>query len=44
LAQENLEQQAIARSLIPDVQLAAMVKDNLRLQGMIVNFAGQVGH
>jgi hypothetical protein len=44
LVQENLEQQAIVRSLVQEVELAAMVKYNLRrLQGVIGNLAGQVG-
>jgi hypothetical protein len=41
-ARENLEQQAIARSN-QEVQIAAMVKYNLRLQATIGNLAGQVG-
>jgi hypothetical protein len=37
-----LEQEAIIRSPLQDVQFAAMVKINLRLQGTVGQLAGQV--
>jgi hypothetical protein len=37
-----LEQEAITRSPIQDVQFAAMVKINLRLQATVGQLAGQV--
>jgi hypothetical protein len=41
-ARAALEQEAITRSPIQDVQFAAMVKINLRLQGTVGQLAGQV--
>jgi hypothetical protein len=41
-ARAALEQEAITRSLLQDVQFAAMVKINLRLQGTVGQLAGQV--
>jgi hypothetical protein len=41
-ARAALEQDAIIRSPIQDVQFAAMVKINLRLQGTVGQLAGQV--
>jgi hypothetical protein len=43
LVRENLKQQAIACSLTQELQLAAMVKYNLRLHAMIGNLADKVG-
>jgi hypothetical protein len=43
VARQNLEQQAISRSLVAEVQVAAMVRYNLRLQATIGTLAGQVG-
>jgi hypothetical protein len=43
VARQNLEQQAMGRgSNVQEVQLAAMVKYNLRLQNVVTNLAGQV--
>jgi hypothetical protein len=41
-ARAALEQEAITRSSIQDVQFAAMVKVNLRLQATVGQLAGQV--
>jgi hypothetical protein len=41
-ARAALEQEAITRSPLQDVQFAAMVKINLRLQGTVGQLAGQV--
>jgi hypothetical protein len=41
-ARATLEQEAITRSPIQDVQFAAMVKINLRLQATVGQLAGQV--
>jgi hypothetical protein len=41
-ARAALEQEAISRSPIQDVQFAAMVKINLRLQATVGQLAGQV--
>jgi hypothetical protein len=43
VARQNLEQQAITRSPVAEVQLAAMVKINLRLQTTVGALTGQVG-
>jgi hypothetical protein len=43
VARHNLEQQAITRSPVAEVQLAAMVKINLRLQATVGVLTGQVG-
>jgi hypothetical protein len=43
VARQNLEQQAISRSPVAEVQLAAMVKINLRLQATVGTLTGQVG-
>jgi hypothetical protein len=43
VARQNLEQQAITRSPVAEVQMAAMVKSNLRLQATIGALTGQVG-
>lgn len=43
VARQNLEQQAISRSPVVEVQLAAMVKMNLRLQATVGTLTGQVG-
>jgi hypothetical protein len=43
VARQNLEQQAISRSPVAEVQVAAMVKYNLRLQATVGTLAGQVG-
>jgi hypothetical protein len=43
VARQNLEQQAISHSPIAEVQLAAMVKMNLRLQATVGTLTGQVG-
>jgi hypothetical protein len=43
VARQNLEQQAITRSPVAEVQLAAMVKINLRLQATVGALTGQVG-
>jgi hypothetical protein len=37
-----LEQEAITRSPLQDVQIAAMLKINLRLQAQVGQLAGQV--
>jgi hypothetical protein len=42
VARQNLEQQAISRSPVVEVQLAAMVKMNLRLQATVGTLTGQV--
>jgi hypothetical protein len=41
-ARAALEQEGITRSPVQDVQFAAMVKINLRLQAMVGQLAGQV--
>jgi hypothetical protein len=43
VARQNLEQQAITRSPVAEVQVATMVKINLRLQATIRALTGQVG-
>jgi hypothetical protein len=43
VARQNLEQQAITRSPVAEVQVAAMVKINLRLQATVGALTGQVG-
>jgi hypothetical protein len=43
LARQNLEQQALNRSQVVEVQFAAILKYNLRLQARIGTLAGQVG-
>jgi hypothetical protein len=43
VARQNLEQQAISRSPVAEVQIAAMVKINLRLQATVGALTGQVG-
>jgi hypothetical protein len=43
VARQNLEQQAISRSPVAEVQLAAMVKMDLRLQATVGTLTGQVG-
>jgi hypothetical protein len=43
VARQNLEQQAINRCPVPEVQMAAMVKINLRLQATVGALTGQVG-
>ena len=43
VARQNLEQQAISRSPVAEVQVAAMVKINLRLQATVGVLTGQVG-
>jgi hypothetical protein len=43
VAPQNLEQQAISRSPVAEVQIAAMVKINLRLQATVGALTGQVG-
>jgi hypothetical protein len=43
VARQNLEQQAITRSPVAEVQVAAMVKINLRLQATVGTLTGQVG-
>jgi hypothetical protein len=43
VARQHLEQQAISRSLVAEVQIAAMVKINLRLQVTVGALTGQVG-
>jgi hypothetical protein len=43
VARQNLEQQAITRSPVAEVQMAAMIKSNLRLQATIGALTGQVG-
>jgi hypothetical protein len=43
VARQNLEQQAISRSPVAEVQLAAMVNMNLRLQATVGTLTGQVG-
>jgi hypothetical protein len=41
-ARDALEQEAITRSPLQDVQFAAMLKINLRLQATVGQLAGQV--
>jgi hypothetical protein len=43
VARQNLEQQAISGSPVAEVQVAAMVKINLRLQATVGALTGQVG-
>jgi hypothetical protein len=43
VARQNLEQQAISRSPVAEVQIAAMVKINLPLQATVGALTGQVG-
>jgi hypothetical protein len=43
VARQNLEQQAISRSPVAEVQIAAMVKINMRLQATVGALTGQVG-
>jgi hypothetical protein len=43
VARQHLEQQAISRSPVAEVQMAAMVKINLRLQATVGALTGQVG-
>jgi hypothetical protein len=43
VARQNLEQQAITRSPVAEVQVAAMVKINLRLQATVGRLTGQIG-
>jgi hypothetical protein len=43
VARQNLEQQAISRSPVVKVQMAAMVKSNVRLQATVGALTGQVG-
>jgi hypothetical protein len=41
-AKDNLEQEAISRSLTQDMQFAAMLKINLRMQALVVHFNTKV--
>jgi hypothetical protein len=43
VTRQNLEQQAISRSPVAEVQVAVMVKSNVRLQATIGALTGQVG-
>jgi hypothetical protein len=43
VARQNVEQQAVTRSPITEVQLAAMVKINFRLHTAVRALTGQVG-
>jgi hypothetical protein len=43
VARQNLEQKAISRSPVAEVQIAAMVKINLRPQATVGALTGQVG-